>query len=217
MLPSRWFYMGSVFFAIVCWRFSEACSCMMEHPQTQYCSADFVIVATVRRATLSRDQNDMIYKLKIRKEFKMSEKAKVALKAGMVRSAVHESVCGVELDRNQTYLLTGRIVSLQAQISLCGYVKPWKSVTPRQRKGFRMLYKQGCPCRIQQCMNPTYCKMLKAKHACKWLNPFQSKCHHDHGICLINKEGVCHWAKARRLTECLKEQSLSHDLTPIER
>lgn len=37
----------------------------------------------------------------------MSEKAKVALKAGMVMTAVHESMCGVTLERNQTYLLTG--------------------------------------------------------------------------------------------------------------
>ena len=142
----------------------------------------------------------------------MSEKAKVALKAGMVMTAVHESMCGVTLERNQTYLLTGtcdtkhtsyeyiigqfnlfyiipiiklmysnymirkaiaqilcyryesifnihllfilvciffgRFVSLQAQISLCSYIHPWRNVTPRQRKGFRMLYKQGCPCRV---------------------------------------------------------------------
>lgn len=75
----------------------------------------------------------------------------------MIRKAIAQILCYV-INNKSTFnihllfilvcIFLGRIVSLQAQISLCSYIHPWRNVTPRQRKGFRMLYKQGCPCRV---------------------------------------------------------------------
>lgn len=105
------------------------------------------------------------YKARIRKEFKMSEKAKVALKSGRLLTPEGSSVCESELTLGKLYVLSGRIIHLQARINLCGMAYRWENLSKRQRKGLRMMYRQGCTCKISRCYGH---QCMKNKNSCVW-------------------------------------------------
>lgn len=66
----------------------------------------------------------------------MSEKAQVALKSGRLITEAEESLCGVHLDRGKLYVISGKVRSLRAHISLCGSTYDrWDAVSKRQKKG----------------------------------------------------------------------------------
>lgn len=182
----------------------DACSCRPAHPQDQYCSSDFVIVARIRKEMIT-DQN-RIYKAKIKKEFKVSEKARVALKSGRLITALSGSMCGVQLEVGKVYLITGRVMGLQPHINLCGLTKPWREVTSRQRKGFRLIYARGCDCKIS-----FYSYHPMSKDKCAWDN---MSCQRDHGICLRSPKGQCNWSKSVDLKKCLTGGLKSEGLKP---
>ncbi|GLV44389.1 Tissue inhibitor of metalloproteases [Carabus blaptoides fortunei] len=182
----------------------EACSCMPSHPQDQFCTSDFVIVARIRKE-LTTDQH-RIYKAKVKKEFKLSEKAKVALKSGRLLTALSGAMCGVQLEIGKVYLITGRVSGLQPYISLCGLTKPWREVTSRQRKGFRVIYSRGCDCKIS-----FYSFYPMSKDKCVWDN---MSCQRDHGICLRSPKGQCNWSKSLDLKKCLTGTLKSDALKP---
>lgn len=79
----------------------------------------------------------------------MSDKASVVLKAGRLVTSGSSATCGVQLQPEKTYLITGRVVAGQAYVSLCNYITPWTHLTVRQKKGFRLLYRQGCRCEVR--------------------------------------------------------------------
>ncbi|KAJ3643252.1 hypothetical protein Zmor_025976 [Zophobas morio] len=154
---------------LACLQYSEACSCMGSHPQAQYCKSDFVILARVKRA---KDFNSTrVYKVRVRKAYKLSEKASVALKSGRLLTATDEAMCGVNLAVGKLYAISGSVNSLKAHINLCGMAIQWKDLTRRQRKGLKAIYKHGCSCRIDFCKGrkctkmPDSCMMTSNCHA----------------------------------------------------
>lgn len=106
-----------------------------------------------------------IYKVRIRKEFKMSEKAQVALKSGKLTTNLDEAMCGATLTPGKTYVLAGRIISLRAHISLCNLQEVWRDLTPRQKKGFNKMYHHGCLCDVHVCPSK---KCPQMPNACLW-------------------------------------------------
>lgn len=170
-----------------------ACSCSRSHPQENYCTSDFVIVARIRKQFNLNYQK--VYKARIRKEFKMSEKAKIALKSGKLLTAVSDSLCGAGLEVGKVYLITGRVQGLQAYISLCNFVKPWNNLTNRQRKGFRLIYSRGCNCLISNMYH-----LPPRKNVCSWN---YTTCQQNYGICLQSPSGQCNWSKSIDLKRCI--------------
>lgn len=79
----------------------------------------------------------------------MSEKASVVLKAGRLVTGGSSSTCGVQLEPEVTYLITGKVLAGQAHVNLCNYITNWNDLTVRQKKGFRLLYRQGCLCEVR--------------------------------------------------------------------
>ncbi|XP_076266058.1 tissue inhibitor of metalloproteases isoform X2 [Rhynchophorus ferrugineus] len=174
-------------------QYGMACSCMKMHPQEKYCNDDFVILARVKKFRHLNKSDYGFYKVVVRKEFKMSEKGSVALKSGVLHTAIDESVCGVTLKPGATYVLSGRIVNLKARINLCGMAMEWKTTTRRQRKGLRMLYEQGCNCTIS--------KNKISKDGCQYKN----SCDDLYGICSRQRNGSCHWIRNPVLAKCRLE------------
>jgi hypothetical protein len=80
----------------------------------------------------------------------MTQKARIFLKEGRLVTAGSSSMCGVDLRREETYLITGKVVAGQASINLCNYITPWAHLSIRQKKGFRLLYRQGCSCEVRR-------------------------------------------------------------------
>jgi hypothetical protein len=79
----------------------------------------------------------------------MTEKARIILKEGRLVTAGSSSMCGVDLIPEETYLISGKVMAGQASINLCNYITPWAHITVRQKKGFRLLYRQGCSCEVR--------------------------------------------------------------------
>lgn len=96
----------------------------------------------------------------------MSEKSEVALKFGRLLTARDDSMCGVDLKVGSVYAISGKVLSLQARINLCGLHELWRNLSRRQRKGLKKMYHHGCHCKINYCWS-NYCRNHK-KSACNW-------------------------------------------------
>ena len=95
---------------------------------------------------------ELVNRCNVPLSLQMKEKASLALKAGRLMTAGHSSMCGADLQLEETYLITGRLIGGKARISLCSYIEPWKQLAMRQKKGFRLLYRQGCQCEVISCL-----------------------------------------------------------------
>jgi len=190
---TRWLALALV---AACWRVAAACSCSLQHPQQYYCNSDFVIVGRVQKIFRGKDSFSNAYKVKIRNVFKSTAKATVALKSGRIFTPMEESMCGITLKPRETYVIAGNIMHLEAHINLCSFVSRWRDVTRRQRKGFRMLYKQGCTCKVHETRRRT-----KSPNTCV---TNYDPCYERHGICLHDRERRCRWTRSPALTRCLQ-------------
>ncbi|XP_060527741.1 tissue inhibitor of metalloproteinase [Cylas formicarius] len=176
-----------------------ACSCMMQHPQQQYCNSDFVILGRVRREQTYNSTYMRIYKVNVRRKFKISEKGEVALKAGRVVTPLDGAMCGAGLPLGKLYVISGRIVNLKPLFTLCDLVGEWRHFTKRQQKGLRLLYERGCSCRISNCL---YRSCRRHKDSCSW----QNECEIQQGVCLRSSGDSCAWGKTKKLAACRREK-----------
>lgn len=178
---------------------ARSCSCMQSHPQEHFCNSDFVILARVRRQRILN--NTMIYKVHVRKYYKMSEKAYTALKSGRLITSAFDAMCGVVLEKGKLYVISGHVNALRAHINLCNYHERWENISRIQRKGFRKMYRYGCNCQIKKCWRSIKCG--RSKGVCDW----SSRCHDKMGICLRQSKGNCKWTRNMDLLRCLHEEN----------
>jgi hypothetical protein len=82
-------------------------------------------------------------------------KADIALMQNFLWTPSLDSMCGVTLEVGETYVLSGRIISEKAFISLCGLSIRWADTTSRQRTGLRKLYEKGCVCDVSGSYRPS--------------------------------------------------------------
>ncbi|XP_072377224.1 tissue inhibitor of metalloproteinase [Diabrotica undecimpunctata] len=150
---------------------SDACSCMPQHPQEHFCNSDFVILARVKRERILGDTK--VYKVRVRKEYKVSEKGILALKSGRLLTPKYGAMCGVDLEVGKLYVISGNIVTLKANINMCGMSIEWNHLTRRQRKGLRLLYRHGCTCKIRKCSLGKRC--YRQRDSCTWRNSCETK------------------------------------------
>ena len=107
-----------------------------------------MVLAHVKRVLHDRSEWSRAYKVRIKKEFKVTESGRVALSYGRILTPSHGASCGIKLKPGRRYLLTGNIRSGKPWINLCDFVHDWDKMTPIQRKGFRRLYAKGCDCKV---------------------------------------------------------------------
>lgn len=180
----------------------ESCMCYPAHPQTQYCNSDFVIIARIlRKSTRRTRENKDIYKIEIKKAYKLSEKAEAELKHGRLLTPHFDSLCGVDLNVGKLYVIAGR----NLEINLCNYVKEYSSMTLVERRGFAGAYKKGCSCRVDACFRGN-CPLSIG--ACNWV-PF-AKCETNYSACVpargytsVGKVSKCHWRRTPPYKDCL--------------
>jgi len=184
----------------------NACSCLPAHPQTHYCNSDFVLLVKVKGKKLV--SNDVAYQVKVKKAFKMNNKTSLAIKNGKVWSAKDDGLCGVVFKPHTKYLITGRVDGGKVWISLCNYYEEWAKLTMKQRKGFRLLYKQGCECKIAPRPSRRWSLAYTVNaNTCAWETVYESKggCQGQHSICMRQANGHCHWNKSRSYRDCVKQ------------
>uniref|UniRef100_A0A6M2DYY8 Putative secreted metalloprotease n=1 Tax=Xenopsylla cheopis TaxID=163159 RepID=A0A6M2DYY8_XENCH len=186
---------------------ADACTCMPAHPQEQFCRADYVIVARVMKS--HRTANDqLVYKVQILQEYKMSEKAPHYLKSGRLVTSGADSMCGANLQIGETYVIMGRT---RARLSMCDFYKPYRSLTTVMKRGVLGMYEKGCQCPIKTMMraqNTTYRLPLDS---CKW-SFINGDCEGDYGICIRREDQItgrvtCHWRRNSFYKKCKALQS----------
>uniref|UniRef100_A0A4Q8K6L6 U48-Liphistoxin-Lth1a_1 n=1 Tax=Liphistius thaleban TaxID=1905330 RepID=A0A4Q8K6L6_9ARAC len=213
-MVTLWLLLGALSLSILN-NEADACSCMYSHPQEHYCSADFVAVVRVKSHGKG-DGTTTAYHIKIKKEFKMSEKARHALSQGLVWTSAHDSTCGVTLKPTR-YLITGRILGEKAWVSLCHFVQEWPKLSSKQKKGFRKLYQQGCHCKVRM---TGYVRWFGHHHQhrgryCPWETVWQGEhdCQGLHSFCVPSPHhpDQCMWVPSSPYRHCMKERQLEKE------
>nr|AYC07541.1 metalloproteinase inhibitor [Hemiscorpius lepturus] len=197
---------------------TEACSCMLHHPQEHYCAADYVaLVKVIQQA--KGDEHMTAYHIKVKKEFKMTEKARHALSQGLIFTPRTGSLCGRSL-KHTRYLITGRVDGKKAFLSLCDLAMEWTDVTHKQKRGFRRLYQQGCHCKVKNGMFHRYISRQQNKNQCLWDTASFREPHLDcqklHSFCApsARHDNRCVWLKGRAYRQCMKERAAQREREP---
>ncbi|KAG8201111.1 hypothetical protein JTE90_028779 [Oedothorax gibbosus] len=213
MASSLWLLIGAM---VICAVISEVelCSCFYSHPQEHYCSSDFVAVIRVKSKSKG-DYGIMAYHIKVKKEFKMTDKARHALSQGLIWTSSHEAACGVTLKPTR-YLIAGKVRGDKPFISLCHFVQEWPTLSPKQKKGFRKLYQQGCRCKVRM---PNFVRDFREPH-CAW-ETFRDKndCQSLYSLCVPSHQGpnsteTCSWVSTAQYRRCMKERKYERELEP---
>lgn len=211
--------------------YTEACSCLKVHLQTLYCDSDFVMQVRLRgppeniyrkEAKKDNDGDSMFsetfidrrivaikYNVKIKEIYKVNENTLGLDKNSTVTEIFTEAnggLCGVELNENTNYLLSGKYLNDALRIDLCNSIfKPWPFLTKMQKKGLRFSYKKSCDCKIQ---NINYVDKVDP-NACVW-DPFKiyGNCFERQTACILDKNsstGGCKWQRNGKLKKCRQD------------
>jgi len=181
----------------------DGCSCIKRHPQEHYCTADFVVLAHVKRIVQSNAKYNLAYKVRIKKEFKVTEQGRAALAYGRILTPSHDASCGIRLKPGRRYVLSGTINQGKPWINLCNWHEEWDRMTSVQRKGFRKLYERECDCKVMEC-HWWGGRCPSTTSACVWRTAFDKfDCQGEHSICVRNDDATCRWSHSRSFRECM--------------
>lgn len=184
---------------------TEACSCLPEHAQSAYCEADYVIVAQILRKSKQKKNGANVYKIAIKKEYKMNPTAREMLKPGKLITPAMDSMCGLQLEINQLYAIAARDV----HVGLCSFVRKYSELSIVEKRGIAGIYRKGCPCQIKPCFSNN-CNVSIG--ACNW-TPWET-CESEYGTCIPTRgllsdgsPAKCHWRRAPLYQKCKNNNS----------
>lgn len=177
-----------------------------------------LLCLVVRAKVLSQQENNKnftrIFDLRILKIFKggwrLNQTGSVQVYGSRQRSLLvkaytttFDSLCGVTLETDKVYLITGRIWKGKLQLNLCNWNQEWSEITLRQRIGVKRFYGENCKCQISPCYTQ-HCENLKGcgrsygihANGCEW----------RHSYCLVNADGTaCSWRETAEYKNCTPE------------
>ncbi|XP_005186137.1 tissue inhibitor of metalloproteinase [Musca domestica] len=185
---------------------AEGCMCAPSHPQTHYCTADYVALIRVMRKSSKLVAGKIVYKVEVKKSYKMTPEGQRTLKHGRIMTSAHDSMCGVNLQLGRLYIIAGR----GDQLNLCHYAKEYKKMSIIERTGFTGAYKKGCACEISPCFGNRCLDGPTKPNSCQW-SPF-AKCETDYSACMPTKTRSpfsigdptikCRWRRTVQYDEC---------------
>lgn len=159
-----------------------------------------VIVAHILRMSNKKQNDSNVYKIAIKKEYKMSPRAQKLLKQAKLITPPSDSTCGLQLEINQLYVIAAKDV----HVGLCSFVRKYSDLTIVEKRGMAGIYRKGCPCMIKACYSGS-CDVSIG--ACNW-TPW-APCESDFGSCVPTRghliDGTpakCHWRRSPMYQKC---------------
>ncbi|XP_063448071.1 metalloproteinase inhibitor 3-like [Mytilus trossulus] len=118
----------------------HGCSCFgSQHPQSQFCSANYVFYGKVSKETLipgppdDTSNNFAIWKYTFRIIFKMKGVTEGVGQEIVVETAGNDGLCGVRFTVGQSYMLMGKYISDgKKSIGSCDFIRQLSSLSPYQ-------------------------------------------------------------------------------------
>ncbi|XP_064870751.1 metalloproteinase inhibitor 2-like [Oncorhynchus nerka] len=166
---------------------AAACRCTPVHIQQAFCNADVVIRAkVVGGGVVSHDTKYDIQQIKM---FKGPDRVIHAV-------FTSSSLCGVTLEINKEYLLTGSInTDGRMRIGMCNFIRYWDDLNDTQKKSLTQRYQSGCACKIIPC-HSLPCP-VSAPDECLWtdwlLHDGQSGPQAKYSACIWSFDRFCYW------------------------
>lgn len=149
----------SVILMLSCFHGYLCCSCLPTHPQQQFCNSDFVI----RARALSRTEEEVpvengfgtrtkaVYNVKVLEGFKFDGTC-IDYDSVKLYTAVNSALCGVYMDIDSEYLLTGTNKNGRREIHSCSLNSKWEYLDNCTKKNLlNDVYKQNCLCNVTSC------------------------------------------------------------------
>lgn len=188
----------------------DGCYCQLRHPQEHYCTAEFVILASVLEKDIIKKGGmpiEIHYKIKVKHVFKSTPEYENATKT-VVISPASPITCGVvDLQNGANYLITGFINDGNLRTTLCDWVKPYKHLTTVQKNGLKFKYESGCQCEFAFCHEGN-CFQQYDNATCEWELGNMFDCYHDDGICYYDGQD-CAWRNTKQFQNC-EQKLLNH-------
>lgn len=201
---------------------TQSCSCMPQHPQNAFCSAEFVIRVKILSEAKTRPIGGAerfkklgmrvpkysYYKAHLKKIYKGKNKI-AATSSIFIYTYAYPSSCVVNLDKGSQYLLTGRHIlnklhkneSQGFHIGFCDWREKWQHVTRHVKRGLHGKY--DCSCTVVTCPEG-WCH--DDENECNWVVKTEEpvdECWSHYRSCRRAGADSCRW--------------ISYDNTPCEK
>ncbi|XP_022296385.2 metalloproteinase inhibitor 3-like [Crassostrea virginica] len=137
--------------------YTEACTCLPQHPQQQFCNADFVIKAKIlkRKQTNADIFSNVIYTVKILQDYK-NHKGQYKQRTQNIYTASNSAACGSFFEIGKEYIITGSIRDGRWSTNLCRWNPQVSLLSSYQKDALRFgFYKKNCKCEIKECFGNT--------------------------------------------------------------
>ncbi|XP_038062057.1 metalloproteinase inhibitor 3-like [Patiria miniata] len=201
----------------------KGCTCQLRHPQQYYCDANFVFRGKVLGKSPFQSAESLPgqyeYQVQVQRVFKDQVQDGIHRQVKLVTPAM-EALCGVpELIITKIYLITGKVLEGQMQLSVCDWVAEWESVTRPQRQGIKHMYKKYCSnCMIRvnspsPLSHPLPQGPLGYFHGCAYtsythLSIGIEDCEVSYASCVQRHNSGCNWLNTTGYQECLEKRKI---------
>lgn len=223
--------MLALFLLVVFIDVTMSCSCISTHPQEKFCYADFVMQVTLKKegkpiykkykTTVTRNgvtkekffkesrAEEIQFYATIHRIFKLTNATEGLLTPDTRRVHLYtpgsESLCGVELNVNTKYLISGTVYDGKLTLDICtSWLSPWAWVSKIQRKNLQSRYADNCECQI---VTVPFLNDKSANSASCLFKSFgmYKDCYERESACILDKNsstGECKWHNNKHMKKC---------------
>ncbi|XP_022301883.2 metalloproteinase inhibitor 3-like isoform X2 [Crassostrea virginica] len=133
---------------------TEACGCLRQHPQVQFCNADFAVKAKILNRTSTvpvdpkrlRSGYTLFFTVKIIQDYK-NQTNRYTYQTQDIYTESHDSFCGENFLIGDEYIILGRIYEGQWRTIHCDGNSFPLLITKYQKEAYLLeYYKKGCLC-----------------------------------------------------------------------
>lgn len=123
---------------------SQSCECVDRPPQDHYCESAFTGQIFVKGQREVEDPDQNVYIVNVEHIFRTNDTARRVLQGGQLYTMKSSASCGVHLEANQRYIVTGYVDDGKAEIVDCGFHQVTSQVSQHVKLEFEGEYKPQC-------------------------------------------------------------------------